>query len=91
MPDKIERLRKSLRELHEELDQVESLDDEGRLLIEQAKGDLDDALHRDDTAAMKHHSIRDRLLEAQRQFEDSHPVLARTVGNVLDVLGQIGI
>ena len=36
-------------------------------------------------------TLSERLREATQRFDQSHPTLSRVVGNLLDVLGQMGI
>ncbi len=91
MSEHVERLRETLVELHDELAAVDSPDPDTRKLIEDAKAEMDGALHRDEPESLEPHTLSEQLREAVQQFDESHPTLTRVVGNVLDVLGQMGI
>lgn len=90
MPEKIEKLRATLRELEQELDSLESLDDESRQLLQSAAEEINEALGNEDQE-MEPHSWSERLSAVARDFEESHPALSRMVGNVVDALAQLGI
>lgn len=87
----IEKLRTTLEELQEELHAVEQLDPQTRELLVEAQTEMGRALHRDDPESLEKHSLIDRLERAGRDFDQSHPTLSRIVGNLIDVLGQMGI
>jgi hypothetical protein len=87
----IDKLRATLEELQEELHAIEALDPETRGLLEEAKVEVEQALHRDDPESLEKQSLIDRLQGAGKEFNESHPTLSRIVGNLIDVLGQMGI
>jgi hypothetical protein len=87
----IAKLKTTLEELQEELHAIDHLDPQTRQLLEEAKAEVDDALHRDDPESIENESIIGRLEEVGRDFDQSHPTLSRIVGNLIDVLGQMGI
>lgn len=91
MPHRIEHLRQTLRELETELNQIEELDDESRELLESAAAEISEALHKEAVEQIEPHTFTERLSEATRQFEESHPTLSRLVGNVINALAQLGI
>jgi hypothetical protein len=91
MNEHIGKLRATLEELQEELHSIESLDPQTRELLEGAKIEVERALHRDETESLERHSVIDRLQTAGENFDESHPALSRIVGNLIDVLGQMGI
>ena len=91
MPDRIEKLRATLAELHEELHELETLDAESRQLLEDAAEELHAALDPLDETPLEHASIADRFKRATGKFDHEHPTLSRIVGNMIDALGQMGI
>ncbi len=91
MPDRIEKLRETLAELHEELHGIDSLDADSRQLLEDAAEQLHAALDPHDETPLEHESIADRFKRATEQFDREHPTLSRIVGNMIDALGQMGI
>mgnify|MGYP002626824198 CR=1 FL=1 len=96
MTHRIDQLRQTLRELETELEQVDSLDDESRQLLENAAADIHEALHKEEplaesAAPQASRTWTDRLYDVAGDFEQSHPTLSRVVGNVANALAQLGI
>jgi len=91
MTEHLNKLRETLGELHDDLEELESLGPETRKLLEEAKADMDAALNPDEDAELEDFSLTDRLNELGRQFDESHPNLSRIVGNLISTLGQMGI
>ena len=91
MPQRIEKLRTLLSELEQELHEVESLDDESRLMLREAAEEIETALQAEDVATIEHHTLSARLNDAVSEFESSHPTLYAVVNRMVDVLGQMGI
>jgi hypothetical protein len=88
----MENLRSRLAELHAELENVDALDAEARDSLEKVMRDIQDLLARaegdEDHEAP---SLADRLRDAGRHFEESHPALTATLGRVVDALAALGI
>ncbi len=91
MSEQIENLRNVLRELQEELESIESLDDERFELLNAAVHDIDAALHEPDDEPFEEQTLIERLQEAADQFESAHPTLTGIVSRAIDALGQMGI
>ena len=91
MNEHVDKLRATLEELQDELQAIETLDPQTRELLEGAKVEVEHALHRDQAESLEKHSVIDRLQTAGEDFNESHPTLSRIVGNLIDVLGQMGI
>ena len=93
MPHQIEDLRQTLRELEEELDQVDSLDDESRKMLESAAAEIHEALHKHAAQEknIEPETWTEQLSDSVREFESSHPNLSRLVGNLINSLAQLGI
>jgi hypothetical protein len=87
-----QRLRQRLEELHRELEQTESVEDESaRRLLEELMDDIREILGRSEEAEESHAPFLERLQEATLRFEESHPRLARTAARVVDALSSLGI
>ncbi|RCS41028.1 DUF4404 family protein [Bremerella cremea] len=92
MEDKLSELRQTLQELQKELRDVDHLDADTRVRLEGVMESINDALHREDTAALAHPSLRETLEERSSQLEDtSYPSLTRVLNNLADILGNSGL
>jgi hypothetical protein len=87
-----EQLREHLEALHSELASTPSVDASSKELLEEVLTDIHGLLERTEPAAEgEHQSLGDRLREATRDFEESHPTLSVAVGRVVDALANLGI
>jgi len=85
-------LRRRLTELHAELERTEALDGESRAALEEVMGEIRGLLARSGASRPPEPaSLAERLREASRQFEESHPTLTATLGRVVDALAALGI
>ena len=91
MTEPIDKLRATLSELQDELHAIESLDSQARELLQDTVREIDETLHQQGVEHLPHDTIAERLAEAARGFDESHPALSRIVGNLVKLLGQIGI
>ncbi len=87
----MEHLRRRLAELHSELERTDALDGESRAALEEVLRDIRELLARSAGAQREPASLAERLREASRHFEDSHPTLTATLGRVVDALVALGI
>jgi hypothetical protein len=88
----MENLRSRLAELHAELENVDALDADARAALEHVMRDIQELLARaEDAGEDDAPSLADRLREAGRHFEESHPALTATLGRVVDALAALGI
>jgi hypothetical protein len=102
MTDHSKRLHDLLEQLHNELEAAEDLDAEAERDLRDAMAgiraklaesepleadEVEDEIDQIDQAS-RHHGT---LSEAAREFSASHPLLARTIGQLADILGQSGI
>jgi hypothetical protein len=88
----MENLRRRLAELHAELDKVDAVDGEARAALEEVMREIREVLARaGDAESREEASLADRLREAGRHFEVSHPTLTVTLGRVVDALSALGI
>ena len=87
-----QQLRDRLEELHKELQQINSVDDDERKILKKMIGDIDKLIETEDTD--QHHTY-DRLGEGLREgierFEASHPRATMLMGQLADALAKIGI
>lgn len=84
-------LRERLAELHAELERSPSVDEPSRRLLVTLADDIRSVLERSGPTEEEHASLSDRLTDAIREFEGSHPTLAAAVGRVADTLSNLGI
>ena len=91
MPEKIQNLRILVDELEQELQSVESLDDESRSMLKEAAHEIQTALQKEDVEGIAHQTMSARLNDVVAEFKTSHPTLYAVVNRMVDVLGQMGI
>ena len=89
MPERIEKLRSTLKELEEELGNLSSFDEATRQMLEEAVSEIQTALNKDEY--FEPESVIERLRAAEEKFQVSHPTLSGVVARMLDALGQLGI
>jgi hypothetical protein len=88
----MEDLRRRLAELHAELERTDALDGESRAALEEVLAEIQGLLARSGPGRSREPaSLSDRLREAGRHFEESHPTLTATLGRVVDALAALGI
>ena len=88
----MEDLRRRLAELHAELEGMDAVDAEARAALEEVMHEIRDVLARsEDEERRDETSLADRLRDAGRHFEESHPTLTATLGRVVDALSALGI
>ncbi len=85
------KLHGQLEELHAELQQVESVDDSDREMLQRLTKDIRDVLERKDDHAEHYHQLSGRLREAIARLEASHPKATRLMTQVIDQLSYMGI
>ena len=83
-------LRQMLEQLHAELQRADIVDDRSRELLRSLVGDIEGLLDREQKGAQPE-SIIERLREAVRGFEKTHPTLTEAIGAVADALASMGI
>ena len=85
-------LRERIQELLNELEQIEAGDSEARSRLSSVLHDISEAIEESDEAESEGpDSLIERLNEATRHFEESHPRLTAMVGRVADSLSNLGI
>ena len=87
-----EQVRNRIQELVEELEQTEAIDTNARERLTGVLDEIRTALEgADDEAGDGDESLVDRLNDATRQFEESHPKLTAMVGRIAESLSNLGI
>ena len=85
-------LRERIQELLGELDQVEAADPDARdrlaAVVEEIRSAVENS---DEEGSEADDSLLERLNEATRHFEESHPTLTAMVGRVAESLSNLGI
>jgi len=84
-------LREALERVHIELQGADTIDDRSRELLRSVLGDIEDLLERKQKRGTQPASIIERLREAVRTFETTHPTLTNAIGGVADALARMGI
>jgi len=86
------KLRTVVDEIRAQLARAEGLNANTRRSLEELVGDLEGVIDRPPGSAPQGaEGLRDRLADAVRRLEASHPVLSTTLGNVVDTLAFFGI
>jgi predicted component of type VI protein secretion system len=88
---KEQHLRRMLEELHTELQHADEIDDRSRELLRSVLDDIEDLLAREQKRGTSPEVIGERLREAVRAFETTHPTLTGAIGRVADALAALGI
>jgi hypothetical protein len=85
-------LNEHLKNLHQELTTVDAVDEDSQKLLREIQDDVGFLIaHKGNGTLPQHATIRDRLDEAERHFDASHPALAATIRTVVSTLNNMGI
>jgi len=90
MPNR-EALKKAIASLKQELGSGRPLDAEHRSTLETLLDEVAPLLDEPASSEHDHETTAERLREAAKRFEDSHPDLTMAVGAVADILSRLGI
>jgi hypothetical protein len=90
MPDRLEKIRETIRDLEAELASLDSIDQETRSVLETAVTEISEILQRPGSAASRD-SLANRLQQVAQGLESSHPNLFGVVERTVNALGQMGI
>ena len=107
MAEHSEQLQATLVELHDQLAHTREITPELRKLLAGLATDIERILSDEVLAdaatghsplaggsssrVVQRESLIARLGDAAREFEDTHPTLAGTIGSIIDALGQMGV
>ncbi len=85
-------LYKRLQELHRELQQIESVDENERRALEQLMADIQELQERKEGQPIQRYSrLSERLKDGVAQLEASHPNVTMLMSQVIDRLAKMGI
>jgi len=94
MPEDTERLRQTLSELHEELEDSSSVGPELRAPLQTLLEDIRAVLDRSESgadASEHERTLAERIQEMALEFEREHPTLAGTLNRLTHALSSMGI
>ena len=86
-----EALHRELKQLHAELQRVDTADTNDREMLEKLATDIWRILGREELDPDHYRSLRERLREAVAQFEASHPRATMLMRELIDQLAYMGI
>jgi len=86
-----QQLREQLEKLHAELQDVESLNEKDRALLQNLASDVREALNREVEHAEHYNSLGERLKETVAEIEASHPRITLLMRQIIDQLAFMGI
>ena len=84
-----QKLRDTLTKLHEDLASTPELNPQTVSQLREVMADIENLL--DDSGNGQHETLAARLAEAKANFENSHPRITATVGQLADALSGMGI
>ena len=85
-------LRQKLEQLHDDIQNVDHVDDQGRALLRDVDGHIRDLLARSEKGGMQPKpGMTVGLEDAIRHFEVSHPTLTAALSDLLTSLSNAGI
>lgn len=85
-----QRLTQLLEQLHQELDNVEAVDEKGRELLRALNADIESLLERTE-GSLSDEPLLKRLQDTIDHFETSHPALTTALSQMLNALNNAGI
>jgi predicted transcriptional regulator len=81
-----------LRQLHKELQQIESVDTDERRALQQLMADIHEILEKEEGHPIQKYSqLSEQLRDNVAQLEASHPTVTMLMGQVIDTLAKMGI
>ena len=87
-----QQLDERLRQLHDEIQQVEAADENNQALLTKLQRDIRELLDaQEDDRTHRYTGIGDQLREGIERFEASHPNLTLTMGQLAEMLAKMGI
>ena len=87
-----EQLNHTLRNLHHELEKIDSIDEETGELLSTLIGDIDQIMNPVDGVALSSEkSVYEQLEEVAVRFEAEHPHLSTVINELMDALNKMGI
>jgi len=90
MPEREAALRRTLAELHAELEQAGAIDAALRVDLEKALAEIRAVIERERRAGAAH-PLAERLESLALRFERTHPLITQSIAGVVRALGAMGI
>jgi len=88
MTETNQKLRSLLQQLHDELERVESVDDDGREILSHINADIQQFL---DPTQDNPTTLLGRLQDAIDHFEVEHPAVTAALSHMLNTLSNAGV
>ena len=88
MTETNQKLRELLQQLHDELKQLESVDEDGREMLSHLNADIQQFL---DPTRENPETLMERLQNAIDHFQIDHPALTAALSQMLNALSNAGI
>ena len=85
-----QKLRELLETLHQELEQVDTVDKNTVAVLTKLREDISKLVIENVGATHENESLMERMREAVDHFEADHPKLSMTIQHVLDSLANMG-
>ncbi len=85
-----QKLRELLKTLHQELEQVDSVDETTEVVLFNLRADMQRLLDEKVGTIQEDTSLMERMNEALDHFESDHPKLSMTIQHLLDSLAKMG-
>ncbi len=82
-------LRQTLEQLHGELENAQSVDEETRQLLQHLMAEIQSLLKESNPTPQQYESLGGRLDTVMGQVESSHPGLTLTIKQLIDHLAQV--
>lgn len=84
-----EKIQQLLVQLHEQLQQQDSLEEETQVLLQRVLADVKASVSGDDVELEQ--DLTDLIEQQAVQFEHEHPTLSGILRQIIDTLGRIGV
>ena len=81
-------LKQTLDHLHDQLAEIEQLDEAEREQLQQAMKEIQQSL---ESSEIKSYDLAEQLAQQLEKFSEAHPKLVQTVGQVANTLSEMGI
>ncbi|MEI6638524.1 MAG: DUF4404 family protein [Chlorobium sp.] len=85
-----QKLRELLKTLHQELEQVDSVDETTEVVLSNLRADMQRLLDEKVGTVHEDASLMERMNEALDHFKGDHPKLSLTIQHLLDSLARMG-
>ena len=86
-----QQLRELLETLHQELEQVRTVDEKTGSILSSLRDDIEKLVQEGTQEDAVEENLVERMNEAISHFEEEHPRLSITIQHVLDSLAQMGL